>query len=146
MTHSFIPFRPGMIPLRPVIFFILFALAASVNASASNDSIYIHGRLKESLGKTDLTDGWAVMLDKEGNPKDSVRTNRGKRYRDGEILDLSDYGFRVPRKDSVYYIQLSCPRYTPKTIAFKVKDVARERNREIFRWSISIARLANLTN
>lgn len=132
MTHSFIPFRPGMIPLRPVIFFILFALAANVNASASNDSIYIHGRLKESLGKTDLTDGWAVMLDKEGNPKDSVRTNRGKRFRDGEILDLADYGFRVPRNDSVYYIQLSCPRYTPKTIAFEVKDVGkREESRDI---------------
>ncbi|MCM1297071.1 MAG: hypothetical protein NC311_16145, partial [Muribaculaceae bacterium] len=80
----------------------------------------------------DLLDGWAVLLDKDGNPKDSVQTDNGLTWRNGEESKMSYYSFMVPRNDSTYYIQLSCPRYTTKTISFEVKNVGkRERWRDI---------------
>lgn len=123
------------LPLR--LLFALFILTISAECSdifaqSRNDSISISGRLKESLGKMDLLDGWAVLLDKDGNPKDSIQTDKGYSYRNGEELKVSFYHFVVPRNDSTYYIQLSCPRYTTKTIAYEVKDVGkRERYRDI---------------
>ena len=119
--------------IRYVLAFLLLSLSCGgFSASAQNDSIHILGRLKESLGKTDLIDGWAVMLDSEGNPKDTVRTNQGMRYFNGEYIKQSYFGFRVPRTDSIYNIQLGCPKYTTKTISFEVKDVGkRETGRTI---------------
>ncbi|MCM1490876.1 MAG: outer membrane beta-barrel family protein [Muribaculum sp.] len=127
--------RHTRIPLRLLFTLILMTLTAEcfdIYAQSRNDSIYIRGRLKESLGKNDLTDGWAVMLDKEGNPTDSVQTDKGLAYRNDEIIRMSVFGFTVPKTDSIYYIQLSCPKYTAKTISYEVKDVGkREEWREI---------------
>ena len=114
---------------------VLFTLLVSsdfiiAHAQTRRDSISISGRLKESLGKMDLIDGWAVLLDKDGNPVDSIQTDKGRTYRDGEDFKTSDFYFIVPRNDSTYYIQLSCPRYTTKTIAFEVKNVGK---REMWR-------------
>lgn len=128
MTHHRIPF---------LLLFAFITIAFSfesmrLNAQTRNDSISIHGRLKESFGKNDLTEGWAVLLDKEGNPVDSIQTCQGRSYRDGEIIKQSYYYFMVPRNDSTYYIELSCPRYISQTITYEVKNVGkRERWRDI---------------
>ncbi len=117
--------------IRWILAILLIAISCGGTFAAShNDSIYISGRLKEALGKTDLTDGWAVMLDSEGNPKDSVKTNQGGFYSNGEVYTQSYFGFRVPKTDSIYHIELSCHKYTPKTISFEVKDIG---SRETYR-------------
>ena len=119
--------------IQKTLFILLLNVSCGVISAASyNDSIFISGRLKESLGKTDLTDGWAVMLDSEGNPTDSVKTNQGMRYVNGEFIKQSFYGFRVPRTDTIYNIELGCPKYTSKIISFEVKDLGkRETSRKI---------------
>ena len=115
-----------------LVFLLILALSGGFLASAQNDSIFIMGRLKESLGKTDLTDGWAVLFDSNGNPTDSVKTDQGMSYRMGECIKQSYYGFRVPKTDSIYNIELSCPKYTSKIISFEVKDLGkRETGRTI---------------
>lgn len=104
----------------------LLASALYMEAATEADSIYMSGRLKESLGKTDLLDGWAVMLDKEGNASsDTVKTNRGTAYINGEIVTRSVFGFLVPRNDSTYTIQVGCDRYTPKTFTFRVENIGK---------------------
>ncbi len=113
-------------------FLVLTILVGGFSASAQNDSIYIAGRLKEALGKTDLIDGWAVMLDSKGNPKDTVKTDQGMSYINGEIIKQSYFGFRIPKTDSIYNIELGCPKYTSKIISYEVKDVGkRETHRTI---------------
>ena len=113
-------------------FFVLTIFSGVFSASAQNDSIYIAGRLKEALGKTDLIDGWAVMLDSKGNPKDTVKTDQGMSYINGEIIKQSYFGFRIPKTDSIYNIELGCPKYTSKIISYEVKDVGkRETHRTI---------------
>lgn len=108
------------------IFIAIVSLAlSSPSNAASNDSIYIRGRLKEALGKTDLLDGWAVILDHKGNPSDTVKTDQGHYYRDGEWQKMSYFGFIVPRTDSIYNIQVGCPKYTTKTFTFEVKDIGK---------------------
>ncbi|MDE6638102.1 MAG: hypothetical protein K2K32_07705, partial [Muribaculaceae bacterium] len=125
--------RHNYLTIRFILTSLLLTVACgAISAASHNDSIYISGRLKESLGKTDLTDGWAVLLDSNGNPKDSVKTDQGMRYINGEIIKHSHFGFRVPRTDSIYNIELSCPKYTPKIISFEVKDIGkRETHRTI---------------
>ncbi len=119
--------------IKYVLAFLAFSLlCGGLSASAQNDSIYISGRLKEALGKTDLTDGWAILLDSNGNPKDSVKTDQGISYINGENIKLSYYGFRIPKKDSIYNIELGCPKYTSKIISYEVKDIGkRETHRTI---------------
>lgn len=119
--------------IRYVLALLMLSISyGGLSAAPHNDSIFLSGRLKESLGKTDLIDGWAVMLDSEGYPKDSVKTDAGMSYINGEITKISYFSFRVPRTDSIYHIQLSCPKYTPKTISYEVKDIGkRETHRTI---------------
>lgn len=124
--------RHKYLAIRIVLAFLLLSVSCGVISAASpNDSIYIYGRLKESLGKTDLTDGWAVMLDSEGNPKDSVKTNQGITYINGEVITQSFFGFHVPKTDSIYHIQLGCHKYNPKTISFEVKDLGNRETRRM---------------
>ena len=126
MKHKYNAFR------RVLVLMLVAVSCGVIHAASHNDSISISGRLKESLGKTDLTDGWAVMLDSQGNPKDSVKTDAGINYINGEVIRVSYFVFMVPKTDSIYNIQLSCPKYTPKTISFEVKDIGkRETNRTI---------------
>lgn len=116
--------------IQKVLFILLLSVSyGAISAASHNDSIFISGRLKESLGKTDLTDGWAVMLDSEGNPTDSVKTDAGVAFINGETTKLSYFGFSVPKTDSIYNIQLSCPKYTPKTISYEVKDIGKRETR-----------------
>lgn len=90
---------------------------------AANDSIYIGGRVLESLGKTDLTDAVVMMLDSAGNATDTCRCNRSYRIVNGERVARAFYSFLVPKCDSVYVLEVSCPRYTTQTFNFEVKDL-----------------------
>lgn len=111
-------------------FFFISALAST--AIAKDDTIFITGRVKESLGKTDLRDALAVTLDAEGNPVDSCIANIGRMYVNGEITDLSFFSFSVPRTDSIYTIEVSYPRYATQRISFPVENVGkREASRNI---------------
>lgn len=109
---------------------LLMASYGVAAADADNDSITISGRLKESLGKTDLLEGWAVMLDSNGNPTDSVQTDKGFIYRNDVLERQSMFIFRVPKTDSIYNIRLSCPKYTHQIISFEVKNIGK---RETYR-------------
>ncbi len=123
MRHNYLAFRILLV-------FLLFSVSCGVIFAASpGDSIYISGRLKESLGKTDLTNGWAVLLDSQGNPKDSMKTDAGMSFINGEVIKMSFFGFHVPRTDSIYNIELSCPKYTSKIISYEVKDIGKRETR-----------------
>lgn len=112
--------------------FLLILWHSPCTASAEEKNFWIGGRVKEALGKTDLLDALVVTLDAYGNPVDSCPTNRGKSYRNGEIVDISMFSFMVPRKDSVFMMEVSCPRYTTQRITFPLKDIGkRETSRDI---------------
>lgn len=111
---------------------ILAAGMPCASAASSNDSIYLYGRVKEALGKHDLTDAVVYMMDNQGNPTDSCQCNKGKSYINGEIIDVSSFGFTVPKRDSVYVMDVKCPKYTTKTITYELKNVGkREQWRDI---------------
>ncbi|MCM1164000.1 MAG: outer membrane beta-barrel family protein [Muribaculaceae bacterium] len=98
----------------------------------ADNYFYLSGRVKESFAKTDLTKAYVITYDSLGNPKDSIRCNRGATFRDGEVIEQSYFNFTVPRCDSTYVFDVVCEGYTPQTITYKVEKVGkREQSRTI---------------
>lgn len=126
MRHTHISLKLLLCPL-------FFAAATAPSAAASkNDSIYLNGRVKEALGKHDLTEATVYMMDDRGNPTDSCKCDKGKAFINGEIIDISSFGFRVPKRDSIFVMDVKCPKYTTQTITYELKDVGkREQRRDI---------------
>lgn len=94
-------------------------------------SFVITGRVKEAVGKTDLTDAVVILYDGNGNRMDSVQANRGSRYVDGERIPMSYFTFGVERKDSTYTLDVSYPGYQTQTVAYRVENIGK---RESYRY------------
>lgn len=90
----------------------------------------LSGRVKESLGKTDLTSAYVVTYDSLGNVSDSIKCDKGGKYYMGEIVKTSLFWFKVPRVDSTYVFDVVCDRYQTKTVTFTVNKIGhREESR-----------------
>ncbi|MCM1522371.1 MAG: outer membrane beta-barrel family protein [Muribaculaceae bacterium] len=114
-----------LLPLAAIIITVLPLLGAE-------KWLYLQGRVKESFGKTDLTNAYVITYDSLGNPKDSIQANQGTKYKNGEIEDMSYFGFPVERKDSTYIFDVVCKGYLPQTVTYRVEKVGkRERFRSI---------------
>lgn len=99
---------------------------------AERKELYLSGRIKESVGKTDLINARVHLLDSLGNVKDSVRTNMGRRWINGAVDTISVFYFSVPRVDSTYNIEVVCEGYNTKNFDFTVDKIGkREEYREI---------------
>lgn len=110
---------------------LTFILLASI-AVVAKDAISISGRVKESFGKTDLCNAYVLLYDSIGNVTDSIRTNMGRRYRDGEVSEMAFFYFYVPRKDSTIVFDVVCEGYIPQTISYRLENIGkRERSREL---------------
>lgn len=59
-------FRQINISLRSVL--TLLSLIAVILSASADDDFYLRGRVKESLGKTDLTDALIILYDGAGTP------------------------------------------------------------------------------
>ncbi|MDE6192914.1 MAG: outer membrane beta-barrel protein [Muribaculaceae bacterium] len=119
--------------IRRLISLVLFStilLASSAGAEEKKD-LYLYGRIKESVGKTDLLKAMVLLPDSTGEKFDTIRVS-GKVYRNGEMEDTSDFGFPVFRKDSTYVFDVICEGYQPYTVVYDVSKVGkRERYRQI---------------
>lgn len=106
---------------------ILLEVAFIVSAK---DELTIGGYVKSAITKQDLTDAIVIFLDKEGNPKDSVRANQGLRWRESEnkVDTTSYYFYKVPRVDSVYVFDVVCEGFETKRETFKVEKIGKREN------------------
>lgn len=75
-------------------FIPLLLLLSFVAGAFADDRMYLRGRIKESVGKTDLLKGYVLLYDSAGAVRDTVRTS-GRRYSNGEMKDVSYFGFMV---------------------------------------------------
>ena len=87
------------------LLYLLLSLSVSLSVLA-RDEFYLSGRVKESFGKTDLLDAYVLLYDSIGNVRDSIKTNQGSRYKNGEIIDM--YPKRIRHSCS-----MSCARAIP---------------------------------
>ncbi len=94
-------------------------------ATAADDMLYLTGRVKESIGKTDLTSAKILLYDSTGTVKDTIQANQGLRSVDGEPVKMSYFGFQIPRCDSTYVFDVVCDGYTTQTITFPVENVGK---------------------
>ena len=113
-----------------VSFYLIFSI---IGAVAQDNIIYLQGRVKESLAKTDLTKAYVLLYDSEGNVADSVRANNGYRWRGQGVIDtLSNFTLKVPKVDSTYVYEVICDGYQPRTMTYTLENPGkRERYREI---------------
>lgn len=116
--------------LISVVLFSTIFLASTVGAEEKKD-LYLYGRIKESVGKTDLLKAIVLIPDSTSERFDTIRPS-GRTYRNGEMVDISDFGFPVSRKDSTYVFEVICDGYQPYTVVYDVSKVGkRERYRQI---------------
>ena len=117
--------------VRRILLSIL-CVAGAVGPLSAKDEFYIRGRVKESLGKTDLTSARILWYDGEGNVVDTLQANMGRFYKMGEIVTTSYFYKQVPRVDSTYVFDVVCDNYATRTMSFRVEDIGkRETEREI---------------
>ncbi|MDE5608198.1 MAG: outer membrane beta-barrel protein [Muribaculaceae bacterium] len=110
----------------------IICVAGAVGPLSAKDEFYIRGRVKESLGKTDLTSARILWYDGEGNVVDTLQANMGRFYKMGEIVTTSYFYKQVPRVDSTYVFDVVCDNYATRTMSFRVEDIGkRETEREI---------------
>lgn len=116
--------------LRHIILLSLALLSTTLHAQKKYD-FFLTGRVKESVGKTDLLKAMVILNDSVGNPTDTVRMS-GLRYKNGEVIETSLFSFPASRKDSTYVFDVVCEGYEPYTVVYDVRNVGkRERGREI---------------
>lgn len=109
--------------LSCVLFLTLFA---------EENKFSLIGRVKESFGKTDLTNAYVLTLDSLGNVSDSIRTNQGRAWRFGRVDTTSVFFLNVPRVDSTYVFDVVCEGYMPVTVTYTVDKIGkRETTREM---------------
>ena len=114
------------------IFLFVFLFISSTSALLADSDFSIHGTVKSAITKQNLTDAYVIFLDKDGNPKDSVRANKGFRFRDNQIDTLANFAYHVPRVDSTYVFDVVCNGFESQRISFKVEKIGRrESTREI---------------
>ncbi len=119
--------------LRLLTAVVTLALLGAMTATAANEKkLHLGGKVKESLGQTDLLNAYVLLLDDDGNPTDTIRANQGRTYRNGEVTTTSWYSFEVPRVDSTYVFRVECERYAPRTVSFTVEKIGkRETSRQL---------------
>lgn len=61
--------------------------------------LYLSGRVKDAVLGTKLTSAVVVRYDAAGNRIDSIKADRGRTYKNGEVIELARFGFMVERKD-----------------------------------------------
>ncbi|MDE7473528.1 MAG: outer membrane beta-barrel family protein [Muribaculaceae bacterium] len=118
---------------RAARFIVILSLLCVATEAQCGDKIYLRGKVKESLGKHDLTNAYVLLYDSNGNVTDSIRTNMGRKWDRGQgVVETSAFAFQVPRVDSVYVFDVVCDRYQTKTVTYTVSNVGkREEGREI---------------
>ncbi|MDE6831667.1 MAG: outer membrane beta-barrel protein [Muribaculaceae bacterium] len=98
----------------------------------ADNSLYIRGRVKESLGKSDLTQAYILWYDADGNVTDSIKADKGHDYKHGEVITTSEFYKAVPRVDSTYVFDVVCDGYAPRTMSVRIDNIGkRETNREL---------------
>ena len=116
--------------MKKLIPFILLMTFVSA-VFAAEPKLYLTGRIKEALGKSDLCNAIVLRYDSAGVPRDTVRCS-GITYVNGEPKDVAAFGFEVPLRDSVYVFDVECEGYEPQTVTYRVENVGkRERYRRI---------------
>lgn len=124
-----------MIRLLNCIFYVIAISILTPSAfGAGNknerDSLHLSGRVKESFGKTDLTNAVVVRYDAAGNPIDSIKTQGRSYTREGGFVDRAFFGFGVEKVDSTYTFDVVCPGYITQTVVYRVENVGK---REVYR-------------
>ncbi|MDE5750883.1 MAG: hypothetical protein K2H87_08995, partial [Duncaniella sp.] len=118
--------------MRTSLFTFLLILISATLFAQTQDYIYLSGRVKDALTKTDLTNAYCILFDSVGEPRDSIPCNRGIRIVNGERVPMAMYGFPVAKADSTYVFDIVCEGFEPQTIVYKVENVGRrEERREI---------------
>ncbi|WP_300502982.1 outer membrane beta-barrel protein [uncultured Duncaniella sp.] len=114
-------FLRSMLLLLTLSFFMPFT-AFSAN---ENDSIWLSGRVRDAITKTDLTGAFVYRYDEAGKLIDSLPANKGIAFKNGERIELAVYNFPVLRKDSTIIFDVGCPGYKTQTVTYRLEKIGK---------------------
>lgn len=126
-------FNLYIIPKLRILIAVISVVMSVVVVRADAKKFHIRGHIQESVGKTDLMKGYAVPIDADGNPGDTLRA--GVLAMEGGfalMTDRSIFTFETVHKDSTYVFVVGCDGYLPQTVVYRVENLGkRERVREM---------------
>ena len=102
----------------------VLATVASLPMLADSNRLNLRGYVRESIGKTDLMKGYALPIDADGNPGDTLRA--GVMLMNDNIpvnTNRALFDYSVERKDSTYVFEIGCEGYMPQTIVYKLENI-----------------------
>lgn len=112
-----------------MLVFISSSQANGSDKSDKKDYVTLRGRIKESVGQTDLLNAYVVLYDSVGSPRDTIRC-AGYAPGLGGVNNASFFNIDVERKDSTYVFDVGCDGYTTKTVSYVFDNIGK---REIIR-------------
>lgn len=114
---------------RLLLLLLAIAYICPLAMAVDDNTMYITGRIKESIFKRDLPNAWVWTIGQDGERVDSLPM--------GVYLDMlmggenSQFTLTTNRNDSTYVFEAGCDGYTPQTVIYKVEKAKREWHREM---------------
>ena len=114
---------------RFIIFLLILSSAMPVCAGAAASAeekkkkepkAHFWSSLKDAAFKRDVTDGFVIPYDADGNPLDTIKATSTRWSRDGEIV-TSDFGLPVSYGDTLVVFDAGAPGYRTETVSWSFK-------------------------
>lgn len=107
------------------------ASSASKKTADDKDKISFYTYLKDATFKRDVSDGFVIPYDKDGNPLDTIKAN-GRKWNGSEIVASSYVSIPAMRGDTILVFEAGAPGYQSETITWTFKPFGkRELTRQI---------------
>lgn len=111
---------------------MLIPSAGKAKPKEDGKRFYIMGRVKDAVLKQDLTNASVIFYDKDGNPTDTLKCERGISFVNGERVGTSFFGHEIEKRDTLLSFDIICPGYQVKTVSYRLDNLgSRENSRRI---------------
>ena len=103
-----------------LILFLYPAAASAEEKKKKEPKAHFWSSLKDAAFKRDVTDGFVIPYDADGNPLDTIKATSTRWSRDGEIV-TSDFGLPVSYGDTLVVFDAGAPGYRTETVSWSFK-------------------------
>lgn len=119
--------------VRQFIIVLLTLIALTPASAKGEEPFFLSGRVKDAVTKFDLVGADVITYDAKGNPVDTLKADKGIRYkRDEGSVGMSIFGIVVQRKDSILTFDVSYPGYTTQSVVYRLEKIGkREQQRNM---------------
>lgn len=95
-----------------------------------SDSVYLFASIKDATFKHNLSEGFVIPYDNDGNPLDTIKCQLSHRWNGTEIVDYAVAGLNIDRSTNVIMFDIGSPGYQTETVTWSLDGIGK---RELYR-------------